>query len=89
MKLLNHKIEFGESLEEICKFYKISKETFFAYNNTRTAQSGIVVIIPQKIKTVVEPNDDLSSLSKKLLCTEKELSEKFGDKFFIGEILEL
>lgn len=89
MKILNYRVDSGESMEKICKFFHMTEDEFIALNKNDDFIEGTVVRIPLKQKCVVTPCDSAHDLAKKLLITQEELKQKFGDTFFIGELLEL
>lgn len=89
MKILNYRVEIGDNMGKICKFFHITENEFNSLNKNISLTAGTVVHIPLKQKCVVIPCDRLHDLAKKLLITQDELKQKFGDTFFIGELLEL
>jgi len=89
MKILNYRIKNGETIDNVCNFFKVSHIEFIKINKTENLHAGQIVSIPLMQKCVVTPLDTPESIAKKLLITKSELENKFGKNFFIGEMLEL
>ena len=89
MKILNYRVQKNDTMQSISQFFKTDEIKWFEKNGTIKLTEGEIICIPVKQKCIVSPSDNLDSLAKKLMTTTQEVKEKFGEVFFIGQLLEL
>ena len=89
-KNLVHKVEEGETIEQIAKLYNQTRDSLMKVNNIKTIEEGDRLIVPQKNTAiyVVKPLDTIAKIAAKFNVDEEQIKKNNNSsKIFIGQVL--
>ena len=89
-KNIIYKLEDGESLESVCKDFKVNINHIKKINNINFCESGDYIFLDQTQLNIhiVKPNETLSDIAKIYGTTEEEIKKKNNiEKTFLGQQL--